>query len=174
MKETKTPKCTMMIGLPASGKSTFIKKLMTDNTWIYSTDMYIETVAEDHGLTYGEVFESNIQRAIQFSEQKLKSMIQLKKDIIWDQTNLGVGKRKKIINRMKAEGYEVHGICLLPPKWDDEHANKEWDFRLNNRPGKVIPAYVLSNMMESFTIPTKEEGFDSLTFFYTYNNERIQ
>jgi predicted kinase len=35
-----------MVGLPATGKSTFINSIIDDDTWIYSTDMYIESVAE--------------------------------------------------------------------------------------------------------------------------------
>jgi hypothetical protein len=36
------PVCTVMVGLPALGKSTFIKSIKTADTWIYSTDMFME------------------------------------------------------------------------------------------------------------------------------------
>ena len=160
------PICDMMIGLPALGKSTIIEGMYrTEETWIYSTDMYIDAVAEDNGITYSEAFESNIKAATEFNEQKLKTMMDLRKDIIWDQTNLGVGKRRKIINRMRQAGYQVRGHCILPPEagWLDDQ--KAWACRLRNRPGKTIPQHVLSNMIESFVVPTPEEGFDMITFY---------
>lgn len=162
------PTCTVFVGLPALGKSTFIKKLKTDDVWIYSTDMYIDAVAEDNGITYSEAFASNIDAATKFNEQKLKTMINLGRDIIWDQTNLGVGKRRKIINRMRAAGYTVNCVCLMPPEagWIDDQ--KEWKRRLESRPGKIIPTHVLSNMLESFVVPTAAEGFDRIEYYSMY------
>lgn len=161
--------CYMMIGLPALGKSTFIKNLKTEDNWIYSTDMYIDAIAEDNGITYSEAFESNIAAATAFNEQKLKTILQLGKDVIWDQTNLGLGKRSKIIKHMTKAGYVVKGICLLPPS--NSKDNQEWQRRLTSRPGKVIPISVLANMLENFKIPTLEEGFYSLTFYDMYGKK---
>jgi len=159
------PTCTVFVGLPALGKSTFIKKLKNDKNWIYSTDMYIDAVAEDNGITYSEAFASNIDAATQFNEQKLKTMINLGRDVIWDQTNLGVGKRKKIINRMRDAGYAVNCVCLLPPEAGHLDDQKEWKLRLESRPGKTIPTHVLANMLESFVVPTQDEGFDRIEYY---------
>lgn len=57
------PICYVMVGLPATGKSTLIEGMYKPDTWIYSTDMYIESMAEDNGITYNEAFESNIKAA---------------------------------------------------------------------------------------------------------------
>jgi predicted kinase len=163
--------CTVMVGVPALGKSTFIKSLKTDENWIYSTDMFIDAVAEDNGITYSEAFASNIQAATQFNEQKLETMIRLRRDVIWDQTNLGIGKRRKIVNRMKQAGYTVNCICLLPPEPGHIDDQKAWAFRLNNRPGKVIPTHVIASMLETFVVPTREEGFDSIRYYNMYGME---
>ena len=161
------PVCTVMVGLPALGKSTFIKSIKTADTWIYSTDMFIETVAEDNGITYDEAFLSNIDAAIKFNEQKIETIMMLRKDIIWDQTNLGVGKRKKIVERMAKVGYTVNCICLQPhiAGKDWLESNTEWNRRLSSRSGKNIPQHVLTNMMENFVVPTLDEGFDSIIFY---------
>lgn len=162
------PICTVMVGLPALGKSTHIKKLKTDDVWIYSTDMYIEAVAEDNGITYSEAFESNIAAATDFNEQKLKTMISLQKEIVWDQTNLGTKKRAKIINRMTQAGYVVRCTCIVPPETQQD--KQEWDRRLKSREGKIIPNHVLANMMKSFALPTVQEGFSMITFYDMYGN----
>lgn len=159
------PICTVMVGLPAMGKSTFIEKIKDSETWIYSTDMYIDSVAEDNGITYDEAFESNIKAALNFNEQKLKSLIQLQKNIIWDQVNGSSKKRHKIVNRMKNEGYTVNCICILHPEAGHLDDLKAWKGRLESRPGKTIPNHVLSNMIETFTEPSLEEGFEKITFY---------
>ena len=156
--------CTVMCGLPAMGKSTMINDLLKDNPdiWIYSTDMFLDAVAEDQGLTYGEVFASYIDEAQKFNETKLISAIDFGKDVIWDQTNLGKGKRRKIINRMSKVGYVVNCICFMPPEPKDYD---EWNRRLNNRPGKVIPYKVIMSMKESYVVPSVEEGFSRINYF---------
>lgn len=162
------PLCIVMVGLPGLGKSTLIESQHNTDVWIYSTDMYIDAVAEDNGITYSEAFESNIQSATEFNEQKLETMIKLGKDIVFDQTNLGLKKRHKIINRMKEAGYQVNCICLLHPEAGHLDDLKVWKYRLNNRPGKVIPNNVLSNMMKTFVVPTLDEGFDKITYYNMY------
>lgn len=166
------PICYVMVGLPALGKSTFIKRIKDDDTWIYSTDMYIESVAEDNGLTYSEAFESNIQAATEFNDRKVETMMHLQKNIIWDQTNVSPKKRRRIIDKMKAAGYEVRCICLIHPEPGMLDDLKAWDYRLKNREGKAIPNHVLSNMMENFAVPTIDEGFDSIEF-YNMHGARI-
>lgn len=163
--------CYVMVGLPATGKSTFIEKLKNNNTWIYSTDIYIESVAENNGITYDEAFKTNINDAKKFNDNKLETMTYLEKDIIWDQTNLGKKKRKKIINQMKEKGYRLECICFLHPdhcKFDDF---KLWNERLMSREGKTIPQNVISNMIESFTLPTEDEGFDKITYYNIHGIE---
>lgn len=165
------PICTVMVGLPGLGKSTLVygeRKIydaINTSVFIYSTDDYIEAIAQVTGSTYDDVFEENIKEATRLCNAGLDSAISNQQDIIWDQTNLGVGKRRKIINRMKQAGYQVRCVCILPPEagWLDDQ--KLWASRLRNRPGKTIPQNVLTNMIESFTVPTADEGFDMITFY---------
>jgi predicted kinase len=134
--------------------------------------MYIDAVAEDNGITYSEAFETNIKSATEFNEQKLQTMMRLQKDIIWDQTNLGIGKRRKIINRFKQAGYVVNCICLFPPLSGMIDDQKEWKRRLEGRPGKIIPNEVLANMLENFVVPTIDEGFHSV-YYYTMHGTPV-
>lgn len=164
------PTCTVMVGLPGLGKSTIIQSLMDEDSWIYSTDMYIEAVAEDNGITYNEAFESNIDAATKFNQQKLETMIGLQKDIIWDQTNLGLGKRRKIINRMKQAGYDVQCVYIKAPEATQLSDQKEWSRRLKGREGKNIPSHVFSNMIENLVEPAIDEGFSHITCFNMYGS----
>lgn len=161
------PICYVMVGLPAMGKSTLVSGMYKDaQTFIYSTDNYIEKHMLDEGYsTYDEAFEHMIDEATREMNAELSKMIEWKKDIIWDQTNLGVGKRRKIINRMKQAGYQVRCECIIPPEAGHISDQKDWKYRLANRAGKTIPQNIMTSMFESFTIPTVEEGFDMITFY---------
>jgi len=159
------PICTVMVGLPALGKSTLIDGIYKPDTWIYSTDMYIDEQARFTGKTYNEVFKDYIGKATTRMNALLDIAINDKIDVIWDQTNLGVGKRSKIVNRMRQAGYQVCCICITPPEPAHIDDLKTWKLRLNSRPGKTIPDHVLSNMWESYVEPSIDEGFDSIAYY---------
>jgi hypothetical protein len=158
-----------MVGLPGLGKSTFLNFMespeFADTVFVYSTDNYIEEQAKALGKTYNDVFSYYIGKATTRMNALLDIAIQMGVDVYWDQTNLGVGKRRKIINRMKQAGYQVRGVCIIPPEagWLDDQ--KVWAYRLAMRPGKTIPQNILTNMIESFTVPTVSEGFDMIAFY---------
>lgn len=165
------PICTVMVGLPATGKSTIanfglgVYDRIEMPVFVYSTDQFIEDAATHFGKTYDEMFEDNIKAATASMNDLLDDAIKEQKDIIWDQTNLGVGKRRKIINRMKQAGYQVRCACIMPPEPGHISDQTEWKHRLNNRPGKNIPNHILVNMIESYVVPTIDEGFDVITFY---------
>ena len=159
------PICTVMVGLPGLGKSTLIEGMYKPDTFIYSTDSLLEEWAAEEGKTYNEVFSELIGDATGAMNSALDVAIRERLDVVWDQTNLGVGKRRKIINRMKQAGYQVRCDCIVPPEEGHFSDLKDWKYRLQNRPGKTIPNEVLSNMYKSFVMPTIEEGFDMITFY---------
>lgn len=174
------PICTVMIGLPGLGKSyqaNLIRKqydIIAQDIFVYSTDTEIERRCEFNGWTYNEGFLEFIEPATKYMNEKLEIAIRSKQDVIWDQTNLGINKREKIINRMTQSGYTVNGVCVMPPDMLAKHSNalqdaraacNEWAERLMHRPGKTIPTEVMVNMIKSFVPPTIEEGFNSITFY---------
>jgi len=156
-----------MVGLPAMGKSTRVTKMneMDPDLVVYSTDNILERTAEQLGKTYNDVFEDHIKAAQTEADIWLAEAVKHRLDIVWDQTNLGVKKRAKIINRMCQAGYEVRCDCIVPPEAGHLDDLKVWKQRLENRPGKVIPNYVISNMWKSYVEPSVDEGFDMITFF---------
>jgi tRNA uridine 5-carbamoylmethylation protein Kti12 len=165
------PICTVMVGLPGLGKSTLVEdqrkvyERIDMDVFVYSTDNILERIAKFLGKTYDDVFEKHIKSATVEADIDLAEAIKNRQDIIFDQTNLGVGKRRKIINRMKQAGYQVRCECIVPPESDYDGDKEDWVYRLANRPGKTIPQHVLSNMIESFVEPTIDEGFDMITFY---------
>jgi len=157
------PICTVMVGLPGLGKSTLIDGMYKPDAFIYSTDAEIERRCAFNGWTYNQGFAEFVEPATKYMNEQLEIAVRSKQDIIWDQTNLGAGKRKKIINRMRQVGYQVRCVCIVLPAGDSQM--EDWQHRLANRPGKTIPDEVLTNMCRSFTMPSVKEGFDMITFY---------
>lgn len=146
----------MLAGIPTSGKSSFVKKLMRFPQWqdvvVLSTDNYIERVAKDNDTTYNEIFSDVIDEATRQLEISLNEAKDKGKDIIWDQTNLTPKTRKKKLSRFSSS---YKRTCVYF-KIELEEAL----IRNKQRKGKFIPENVLTQMYEQFQIPTLAEGFD--------------
>jgi hypothetical protein len=168
------PICTVMVGLPGLGKSTIVDfqcKVydgIGQDIFVYSTDGILERIAAFLGKTYDNVFEEHIKSATAEADIDLAHAIKQRQDIIWDQTNTGLGKRRKIINRMKQAGYQVRCECIIPPEAGHLDDLKVWKHRLANRPGKTIPDHIINIMYESYVEPTISEGFDMVTYYDMY------
>lgn len=152
-----TPKLYMLIGVPGSGKSTWIN----NQEWakdipVVSSDKFIDYYAAKEGKTYNEVFEEYAPIAVRLMENQVLICKANNSDIIWDQTNTSVKTRKKKLAML--EGYEKIAVVFRTP-------NKvEHDRRLASRPGKAIPANVMTVMINSFAEPTEKEGFKEIWY----------
>lgn len=165
------PVCIVMVGLPASGKSTRVRELVTMNpeAFVYSTDAEIERRCAFNGWTYDQGFAEFVDPATKYMNEQLEIAVRSKQNIVWDQTNLGAKKRAKIINRMRNAGYRVECECILFPRGDSQW--EDWQFRIKNRPGKTITDSVIESMMDSFVRPVEGEGFDAVRCYDMYGNQ---
>jgi len=151
------PKCTILIGVPASGKSTWLSKQgEIDRTMVISTDNIIEHVANDYGMTYDQAFPDLIKFAEKVIWQSLEDSAYFEDNVIIDRTNLSVKSRKRFIRAL--QGYEFEAVVFPTPDLI------EWDRRLNSRKGKTIPYNVLQSMAKNFEMPTEAEGFSTITY----------
>jgi predicted kinase len=141
----------MLVGVPGSGKSTWLEDGYTEGYEVISTDDVIDYVSFLYGMTYDEAFPDLIKFAEKAMWKSLESALALKQDVIIDRTNLTANSRRKFFRFL--EGYEFEAIVFETP---DKH---EWERRLNSRPGKTIPKRVLDSMLANMELPTEEEGF---------------
>jgi predicted kinase len=148
-------KCYQLVGVPASGKSTWIKS----QNWavdcvVVSTDEFVEDYAREVGSTYSEVFDDYMPTAVKLMADKVVRARDAGKDIIWDQTSTTVKTRARKFNMLP--DYEHIAVVFRTP---DE---AELSRRLASRPGKNIPAHVMRSMINHFEMPSEEEGFKEI------------
>lgn len=149
------PKCYQLIGVPGSGKSTWIKdQEWTKDCVIVSTDNHVENHAKLEGKTYNEIFEDFMPTAVQLMVDDVIKAREAGKDIIWDQTSVSISSRKKKFNMLP--DYEHVAVVFKTP--DAEELAR----RLANRPGKNIPDHVMKSMIYNFNMPTEDEGFKEI------------
>jgi predicted kinase len=167
-----TPTLVVLVGLPGSGKSYRSNAYMSDeknkDTVVYSTDDYIEQVAARRNMTYSDVFQDTIKEATMVNDAKVADAFAAGKNVAWDQTNLGLKKRKQIISKAP-KNYRVSCVCFVPPR--DASEDAEIAARRDARgAAKFIPKHILDSMKKSAVMPTLEEGFDTVHFVDIYGN----
>jgi predicted kinase len=153
----KIPKLYVLIGIPGSGKSTWVKDQEWASDCAYvSTDIWVELEAHRLGKTYSEIFTDYMPKAVNLMAAQVVDAREQGKDIIWDQTSTTIASRKRKFN-MLPNYYHIAVVFETPPRLE---LNK----RLASRPGKEIPDVVIEGMRASFEMPTEEEGFDEIWY----------
>lgn len=145
-------RCYQLVGVPASGKTTWIQnQTWMDHCVLVSTDHYVDKFASRLGKTYSEVFDLVMPRAIRLMMRRVQWAREQGLDVIWDQTSTTRASRARKFRALPDHDH-VAVVFDTPPA---EVLSK----RLAQRPGKVIPHAVVSNMIENFEMPEINEGF---------------
>ena len=137
------PKCYQLVGVPGSGKS----------TWISNQDWALTCA---NVSTDSEVFADFMPTAVDLMAKEVVTARELGRDIIWDQTSTTVKSRARKFNMLP--DYEHIAVVFKTP----EH--KELIRRLWSRPGKEIPDHVIASMIAFWEEPTIEEGFKEIRY----------
>lgn len=155
----KNLKAFILVGVPGSGKSTWITKAPVDwnNTVVASTDNYVEQEAKRQGKTYTEVFQDVMPDAVNHMAKTVVDAVRSKQNIIWDQTSTTKHTRAKKL-RMLPSNYKTIAVVFPTPD------KKELARRLSSRPGKSIPDEVIDNMISRWEEPSVTEGFDEIIY----------
>lgn len=150
----------VMCGIPGSGKSTFVKRMLTSlsGAEVISSDDIIEQAAKEQGKTYNEVFSQEIDDAnMKFFDRLVNTETEV---IFVDRTHVSVKSRRRILDILKMRDYYIVGVFVSPPS--NENAKAKWSQEMNNRIGKTIPEFIIKTMSVSWKEPSLEEGFDEV------------
>lgn len=146
----------MLIGVPGSGKSTWIKSMGFDaGTVLISSDDIVEEEAARLGKTYSDIFAEYAKEATAEMNRRVTVATIVGKSVVWDQTNVDAKGRAKKLRRF-SDSYRKVAVFFPTPE-PEEHAR-----RLANRPGKFIPQFVIDSMTQRLEMPTIAEGFDEV------------
>jgi len=153
-----------MVGVSGSGKTTWVNS--HKQYTVCSTDAIIEELATSMGISYTEAFEY-----IQFKKkfdyitekffEKIRNCILHDKDFVIDRTHLKRNVRISLINELKTVA-EENGRELELSAISFEIPEKIIFERLKTREKKTqkfIPKQVIYDQINSFNIPTNDEGF---------------
>ena len=152
--DKKQPTAYILVGVPGSGKSTWYRNCTDLQGCVYvSSDYIIEQEALRQGRSYDEVHPEFINTAVQQMLEQVRAAVDAGQDIVWDQTNPTAKARRHKLKMLP--GYRKVAVVFPTPD-AAEHA------RRLQRPGKTVPKMILDSMIENFTVPTLEEGFDQI------------
>lgn len=150
-----------LIGLPASGKTTYIKNVLSkqyesSNAYhVASTDDIVEELASDMKKDYNTIFK-NVRFSIiqELFDQRLFQAFSSGKDVIWDQTNLSKKSRLKKLKIIPKDYKKIAVVFNI-----NEEVRKERSIKRDMEGGKLIPNHIIEQMLKTANYSLDDEGF---------------
>ena len=151
-------KLYMMVGLPASGKSTYAKLLAEEVDGLVVSSDGIR--AEWYG---SEEIQGDASKIFREVELRCKNALGAGRSVIMDATNMNARKRANFLKRMP----ECHKVCVVMAVPFDVCVKRD-----EERPRSVGPA-VMEKMRRNFQMPYYNEGWDHIEVFYPRDCDTI-
>ena len=153
------PTFVMVVGLPGSGKSTFIKKIFDGYGFtIHSSDAIREELS-------GDVNNQDINKQVfDTLHKRIKDDLSNGKSTVYDATNISWKRRKAFLTEIKNIPCFKYCYLMATPYEVCLERNKLRD--------RVVPDYVIERMYRNFDIPWYNEGWDHISINYTDSSFR--
>lgn len=146
-----------MVGLPCSGKSTYIKENLKDHLKISRDDLVMYLSEKDD--TYNEAFKKVDQKEVdKLLDKRIRKLAKTSENVVVDMTNLSRKSRKRFLNGSFKDRVKK-AIVLMPNVLDLTNRNVK-------REGKTIPSEVMDRMVASFYPPLYDEGFTEIEWVF--------
>ncbi len=140
----------ILIGIPASGKSTFCK----------------EKLFKTHIRVSLDVLSNNPPLTKRIKEDKImKACIESKQSFVIDNTNLSQYEREKYFKAVKGTRFKVFGYYFSSSLKNAIQRNKK------RRGKEKVPANIIEGFFKNRDIPNKKEKFDYLFKVSIRNNK---
>ena len=141
----------MVVGLPGSGKSTYIGKYLAD-CCVHSSDAIREELS-------GDVNNQDINKQVfNVLHKRVKEDLAAGKSVVYDATNISWKRRKAFLQELNNIKCRKECILMATPFELCVQRNKARD--------RVVPYFVIERMYKNFDIPWYNEGWDSIVIAY--------
>lgn len=143
----------MLVGLPASGKSTFSNEMLEgrDDIVYLSSDEIREEIHGDVNV------QSNPAEIFTLMADRAKQALKNGQHVIYDATNISRKKRKGLLQQLPK------GIYKTVVFMSTSHRNT---YEQNQKRERNVPTEVIDRMYKSLQTPIYSEGWDNIIFHY--------
>lgn len=150
------PDFLMLVGLPGSGKSTYIKRYFNQNLSVHSSDAIREELS-------GNVNNQDINKQVfDLLHKRVKEDLKNGISCVYDATNISWKRRKAFLESLN--GINCWKVCHLIA------TPYEVCLERNQQRERVVPDDVIRRMYLNFDIPWYNEGWDDIKIVYTQSN----
>jgi len=137
----------ILIGLPASGKSTWAKRYVTNRKFaaLISSDSIRKELYGD------EATQGDNNKIFSLVRERAEEALKEGKDVVIDATNMTIKDRSAYFDIAKTYGATVTGILFDTPVEECKRRNSKRD--------RVVPDFVYDKMLNRYEEPKLSEGF---------------
>ncbi len=151
------PFVILLVGVPLSGKSTWIRNNHPTTRVVSRDELVMEVYgSDDYNAAFKEVDQKEVDRAL---DLRLKEVNNNKENVIVDMTNMVVSRRTKTLRYFSDDYFKE--VIVFPVLETEEYDRRNKERNVNEN--KWIPPFVISSMLNSYQEPTLDEGFDKIT-----------
>lgn len=138
-------KLIIMVGLPASGKSTYLKRMYKGYT-VISTDSIRKEV---HGQ---EECQDKAQQIFNLAYYRIEKALSNNENVVFDATNLRARNRKYLCKRFRLFTNDIVAEYINTPVNECIARDKQRS--------RTVGAEVIQRMAQTMSEPRLDEGFD--------------
>lgn len=147
-------KMFMMIGLPASGKSTLAEQIAkSEDAEIVSSDNIRKELYGDENI------QGDNNKVFRILQERIINGLKNNKNMIYDATNISYKTRIAFLQRLNKLEVEKIAIMVATPYEDCLIRNSQRE--------RKVPEEVIKRMYNNFYVPQYFEGFDDIQIKYT-------
>lgn len=154
------PTFYMLVGLPASGKSTYAQELSKrTNAIICSSDTIREELYGDENT------QANNEEVFQVLHNRIKENLRNNKSVIYDATNISYKRRMNFLTQLKNIECKKNCYVIARPY--------EFCLKANKERKRIVPKESIKRMYMNFDIPYYNEGWDYISIIFVDVNENF-
>ena len=149
-------KLFMMIGLPASGKSTLAEQIAkSEDAEIVSSDNIRKELYGDENI------QGDNNKVFRILQERIINGLKNNKNMIYDATNINYKRRMAFLQKIRKLKIEKIAIMVATPY--------EQCLIRNSQRERQVPEEVIKRMYFNFYVPQYFEGWDDIQIKYTNN-----